>query len=317
MVLTEQDLAEMKLFHGVETDSIIGLLQGCPITALGPQEELIKPGEDSECMYVVLEGEISVHLEDLDSGTVLTLSRGDSVGEIALIDNQPRSAFVVANEDSRVLAISREIFWGLANRIPGIAVNLLILFSARLRGNNDTLVESLKEQKKYRSIAAVDGLTGLHNRRWLDKHLARHIERARVGGELLCVAMIDVDEFKTFNGTYGHQAGDFVLTSVAHCIGSGIRPTDLSARYGGDEFTIIFPHTSAEDAVSAVNRVREVVNALDLVTPLGMNLPGITISVGVAQLQAEQDLEGLVEAADRALYQAKEMGRNRVCKAPL
>ena len=316
MELTRKDLGEIKLFHGVQPDSILGLLQSCPTRELSAKEPLIEPGEESECLYVVLEGKLSVHLESADDEAVLELTRGDSVGELSLIDNRPRSALVVANEPTRVMVISREIFWSLANSSPGVAVNLLIVMSARLRGNNDTILESLKEQEKYRINAMVDGLTGLHNRRWLDEYLRRQMGRAKMGGELLSIAMIDVDHFKKFNDTFGHQAGDFVLTSVARCIGSSVRPTDLSARYGGEEFTIIFPRTSGVNAMSASNRVREAVGSLVLITQAGIELPRITISIGVAEMADKQEMQSLVEAADRALYIAKESGRNKVCQAP-
>ena len=133
--------------------------------------------------------------------------------------------------------------------------------------------------------------------------------------EMLSVAMIDVDHFKNFNDTFGHQAGDFVLVSVAECLNNRLRPTDLTARYGGEEFTIIFPSTPGENAVKAADRLREAVSSLELITPTGVELPTITISIGVAQMNTNQSMQVLVEAADRALYTAKETGRDKVCEA--
>lgn len=168
------------------------------------------------------------------------------------------------------------------------------------------------QRRQYQVSSYVDGLTGLHNRRWLDDLLPRQVSRAVATGESLSVGMIDIDHFKTFNDTFGHQAGDFVLAAVAECLMKSLRPTDLSARYGGEEFTVVFPQTTADDAVIAANRLREAVSSLKLVTPNGVDLPSITVSIGVAQLMGNESFVELVESADRALYTAKREGRDRV-----
>ena len=171
------------------------------------------------------------------------------------------------------------------------------------------------QRREHQELALVDGLTGLYNRRWLDQFLLRQMSRARVSGESLSIAMIDIDHFKNFNDTYGHQVGDFVLVSIADCLRNSLRPTDLTARYGGEEFTVILPQTSGENAMIAAERVRESVSSLNLVTPSGLELPPLTISIGVSELTASESMEQLIEAADRALYTAKESGRNRVHNA--
>ena len=171
------------------------------------------------------------------------------------------------------------------------------------------------QRREHQEFALVDGLTGLYNRRWLDQFLLRQMSRARVSGESLSIAMIDIDHFKNFNDTYGHQVGDFVLVSIADCLRNSLRPTDLTARYGGEEFTVILPQTSGENAMIAAERVRESVSSLNLVTPGGLELPPLTISIGVSELTASESMEQLIEAADRALYTAKESGRNRVHNA--
>ncbi len=171
------------------------------------------------------------------------------------------------------------------------------------------------QRREHQELALVDGLTGLYNRRWLDQFLLRQMSRARVSGESLSIAMIDIDHFKNFNDTYGHQVGDFVLVSIADCLRNSLRPTDLTARYGGEEFTVILPQTSGENAMIAAERVRESVSSLNLVTPGGLELPPLTISIGVSELTASESMEQLIEAADRALYTAKESGRNRVHNA--
>jgi diguanylate cyclase (GGDEF)-like protein len=168
-------------------------------------------------------------------------------------------------------------------------------------------------------LALQDGLTGLANRRQFDATLGKEFSRAMRQGSPLAFAMIDVDYFKRFNDRYGHSAGDDCLRSVANAI-RGQTPTrtgDLAARYGGEEIGILLPNTDEDGAWAVAERMRIAVLALRLEhgdSPLGM----ISISAGVAAVVPERgndDPAVLIEAADRALYAAKNAGRNRVARA--
>ncbi|TFW18399.1 sensor domain-containing diguanylate cyclase [Duganella callida] len=167
--------------------------------------------------------------------------------------------------------------------------------------------------------AMQDGLTGLANRRQFDVTLGNEFSRATRGGGTLAFIMIDVDYFKQYNDLYGHSAGDEVLRAVSKLIRALTprRPGDLTARYGGEEIGILLPSTDASGAWAVAERIREAVEHLQLPhdgSPFGQ----VTLSAGVAMLAPRrgEHLAGmLVEAADKALYQAKSQGRNRVCIA--
>ena len=313
MKLIRKDLEGVPLLTDSDLDIIFGVLKNSPIKKVEAGSAFIKRGDTSESMYIILKGKFTVHVENLKDESIMTLAKGDSVGEIAILDGKPRSAFVVAQTECEVLEIEKDIFWTLVNSSHEIAVNLLLILSARLRGNNDTISESLELQKKYRASAVVDSLTSLNNRKWLNETLPRLIKRISTDRGNLCVAMIDIDHFKNFNDTFGHPAGDFVLSSVAKAYKENIRPTDFAARYGGEEFTLIFPGLSLEEALTAADRVRKTIMALKLTTPDGKKLPQITISLGLAELKEGEKMEALIARADKALYEAKEGGRNRVC----
>jgi diguanylate cyclase (GGDEF)-like protein len=231
---------------------------------------------------------------------------------MSIIDNSPRSAYVVADDVTTLLEISHTTFWDLAAALPQVPINLLHLLVNRVRGNNVTISESRRLQQLYRQHASIDALTGLHNRRWIDEVLPRQLRRSSTNGEPLCVIMIDVDHFKALNDEHGHQAGDFVLFAVAHVLKTCFRPTDLIARYGGEEFTVILPNTDLGGAVRAADRVRVAIERTELNTPSQESLPNVSVSMGVAQLQEGQDHLSLLEVADKALYEAKRQGRNRV-----
>jgi diguanylate cyclase (GGDEF)-like protein len=164
-------------------------------------------------------------------------------------------------------------------------------------------------------LAATDPLTGLANRRSLDQALRHEWFRAQRSGLPLSVLMIDVDHFKAFNDRHGHQGGDDALRWVAKVIGTHVRrPADLVARYGGEEFSVILAETDSAGAQQIADNVRAAVEQLPLVEG-GMS--PITVSIGISTWTTASDisLEQLLFAADKALYQAKESGRNRVVAA--
>jgi diguanylate cyclase (GGDEF)-like protein len=178
---------------------------------------------------------------------------------------------------------------------------------------------TLKRQSDLlRELAFVDGLTGVANRRRLDEALAAEWRRGRRAGAPLALLMIDLDHFKRFNDHYGHQAGDACLQTVASVLAAGLhRPYDLAARYGGEEFACLLPETDAAGACAMAEELRRQVWALAVPHADSPTAPAVTISVGVAAMVPDEhgSPHELVARADRALYEAKAAGRNRVCAA--
>jgi diguanylate cyclase (GGDEF)-like protein len=171
---------------------------------------------------------------------------------------------------------------------------------------------NLRLREKLRVQSIHDSLTGVYNRRYLDEILPREVHRAGRGNYPLSVLLLDIDLFKKFNDTHGHAAGDFVLKNVARILLSFIRESDIACRYGGEEFVIIMPDTSIETAHNRAETLRHEIERNELVYD-DVFLGAITISVGVAAYpQHGKEQDALVKAADEALYQAKQSGRNRV-----
>jgi diguanylate cyclase (GGDEF)-like protein len=159
--------------------------------------------------------------------------------------------------------------------------------------------------------ALVDPLTGLGNRRLFDSRLAEEVARARRHAEPLSLIMIDLDRFKDINDRHGHVAGDDVLGSVGKLLHAHLRVSDIAARYGGDEFSIILPGATKTEAWVVAEKLRSEMQLLRAQS--GENEIQVRASLGVASLSAEHESAlQLLEAADSALYQAKHSGRDRV-----
>ncbi len=172
--------------------------------------------------------------------------------------------------------------------------------------------------EQMRVLSITDALTGLHNRRDFDDGLALYLERVRRDGGELSVVLIDIDRFKAYNDTYGHPAGDACLRRVAGCIrDSAMRPADMAARLGGEEFAVLLPATDLAGAEKVADDIRQAVEAMQL-PHSGAEHGYLTISAGVASVGRDGHIETgleLMEAADHALYAAKAGGRNQVVSA--
>jgi diguanylate cyclase (GGDEF)-like protein len=177
---------------------------------------------------------------------------------------------------------------------------LFLLVVARMGG----LLNRLQLQAtQLAALARTDGLTGLPNRRTGDEELSRACRRAAADGHAVSVAMLDLDHFKDFNDTYGHQAGDRLLVEAATRWRAALAGTDVLARYGGEEFMLIMPFRDAGDAVTLVDSLRAI-------TPAGQ-----TFSAGVAAWEHEEPTAQALHRADLAMYRAKRSGRDRVVSA--
>ena len=185
-------------------------------------------------------------------------------------------------------------------------VTLFVYLTARLRDREERL----------REVAGTDPLTGVANRRRFLEALTLEFERAqRYGGELSCV-MLDLDHFKSINDRYGHAVGDRVLVAAAEAFRGSLRAADVIARWGGEEFVLLLPQTGVTGAHAVAERCRRALEQVDI--PMDGQLISVTVSVGLAVFPGAriESSDALVRSADEALYQAKNLGRNRVVSVP-
>ena len=178
----------------------------------------------------------------------------------------------------------------------------------------EKLSEELAQKNRLlEDLANLDGLTEINNHRFFQNFLDAEINRSIRNERTLSLLLADIDRFKKFNDTYGHQTGDFLLKEFSRVAKSVIREYDLIARYGGEEFVFVLPETGPEDAVAVAEKIRKTIE--DHTFDDGNSTYHVTISIGVASARASVDdfkKDDFIALADEALYEAKNSGRNRV-----
>ncbi len=183
----------------------------------------------------------------------------------------------------------------------------------KLKASRDDIADLQRDLDEVRMQALLDPLTKISNRKAFDENLNRAIIDAEGGRAPLCLLLLDIDHFKRFNDTWGHQTGDQVLRLVAMTLKSNIKGQDTAARYGGEEFAAILPSTDLEGGVIVADNVRKAIQAKELLKrSTNEKLGRITASFGVALFRSGDTASTLIERADRCLYAAKHAGRNRV-----
>ncbi len=194
----------------------------------------------------------------------------------------------------------------LAKSLNSMVENLQVTMTSR-----DELKYEIKErekvEEKLRLLSTTDELTGAYNRRAFNEYLGANIDRAMRYNEHLSMFLLDIDNFKKINDTYGHDVGDLVLKALVRVVRESVRQQDIVARWGGEEFTILLPQTGKDAALQLAERLRKKIAVNDF-----PKVGRITVSIGLAELQVDDTSDAWVKRADLALYQAKDSGRNIV-----
>ena len=307
------------LLDGAEIGNVMDCLQTIEVEA---GKALFEQDDEGREMYVVSSGKVGIclHLSDGGIHEIAEFSKGDFFGEMSIFENAPRSATCLIKEDSQLYMLKDSDFFNLLEQHPSSAIKIIYRMlnsvAGRLRGTSAVLSSLVRWGEKAQKRTITDEMTGVYNRRFLDGVLPDLFRDSKRDGKSLCLIMVDLDYFREINELYSHAMGDKVILAVVDVFRKHLREQDVIARYGGDEFTVVMPGTEPEQAWDLAERIRVDVEALDLLANLDGLIKYVTTSQGLAAYPADaQILEDLRAASDKALYRAKEEGRNRVFRA--
>lgn len=302
-----------------EINSIAGLFS---IHEIGEGEMLFREGDEGNELFIVKSGSVasSIRLPDGGERQIARFMAGNFFGEMSIFENAPRSATCRSLEKSTLLGLHERDFYRMIEAYPDIATKIMYrmlnITAQRLRDTGEFLSDMVHWGEAARRRAITDELTGAYNRRFLDDALVSQIDVARNSGNPLSLIMVDLDYFREINENYGHDAGDRCIMEVMRVFNRHLRETDILARFGGDEFTVLLPDTAPETARDIADRVRTALVGLDLLSAYQGPVKTLSMSAGVASFPGDADeMKKLKDAADKALYRAKENGRNQVACA--
>lgn len=188
----------------------------------------------------------------------------------------------------------------------------MVTFQNLLNYSHENLINILEKNRTLQKEANTDGLTGLFNKRYFLRRITEEYERSKRYSLRCSLIFIDIDHFKRINDGYSHQAGDYVLRIISKILQTTARRTDVLSRFGGEEFVIITPNSNPVEAAYLAHKMRVAVR--DTAFSYNDDSFKITISAGVATFSSHRTVKQIIERADTALYRAKKMGRNRVCR---
>jgi diguanylate cyclase (GGDEF)-like protein len=303
-----EEVATLDLFRDVDLVSIKHLLDHCELTHVEAGATVLEKGDQNRAIFQIIAGKLQVRLREGNEIALVPLGRGACAGELSILSRLDVSAQVVALEETRLLVIPEELVWAMINGSHEFSRNLLQVLAGRVRDSNHRLCVSVNAQEQHARASRIDALTGTYNRRGLDEILERECRRCQRDQVLLVAMLIDVDHFKSVNDRYGHLIGDEVLCAVAERLGYALSPTDLLARFGGEEFVILLLGRAMPEAKKIADRLRREIERTPILTSSGPI--EMTVSIGVTCLEGGDGPRDLLGRADVALYRAKQSGRN-------
>ncbi len=303
-----QKLGQLGLFRGLGASDLMPLADVAEHIVYRPGDPIVRQGDPGESVYLISSGKVEVLARSerdphAPEAVVAWLGPGDAVGELSLLDGQPRFATCVAVEETECLRLERRHFLGALERHWTLTQTLLNVLAQRLRTADKLLAEH-----------ARDPLTGLNSRRALTEIYTREASRSERAAQrssdrnALAILFADVDQFKVINDTHGHIVGDEVLRSVAQTLTAVSRTSDVVARYGGDEFVMLLPEAGEEGAARIATRVRDMLSD----APPGPVPFSISIGTAVYDSENRSSFDDLVAAADSAMYAEKNRNRDAV-----
>ncbi len=305
-------LSKVTIFKKLTNDEILQLVPFFLQKVYTKGSIIFDEGTYGSELFIVADGEVAAFIKLPDAGLreVAHFSPGDFFGDMAIFENDVRSATCIAQTDCTLLSLTASDFFTIINSHPSAAIkimyDMLTVISQRLMKTGSFLTEMIQWGEAARKRSIIDEFTGVYNRSYFEDTITLKMTQEKP----FCLIMIDLDYFRKINDEYSHEVGDKAILSIVDVLKTTFREHDAVCRYGGDEFAVIFDCNDVSGAHQLAEEARQKVNAIDC-KQLGMSNFTLSLSMGIAAFPAF-DKDSVRVKADEALYQAKERGRNRV-----
>ena len=312
-------LKKVEIFSMLNKEELKIIKNNLKYEEISDGNPLFKQGDEGKEMFIVKKGTITTSIK-LPTGEERVLAHfypGDFFGEMSIFENASRSATCKPKEDSSLYSLMADKFFDLLKTHPELAIKImykmLSVTTQRLRNTSGFLTDMVRWGEDASKRAITDQFTGCYNRRFLDDKIEDFYKTAKNNGEPFCLIMIDLDYFRKINDCYGHEIGDNSILEIVRVFKEHLREKDIIARYGGDEFTVLMPETNLKEASEVACRIGKKVAELPYLRDKDGEVKQLTTSQGIASFpESATELNLLKERADKALFKAKENGRNRV-----
>jgi diguanylate cyclase (GGDEF)-like protein len=305
-------LSKVTIFKKLTQDEILQLVPYLSQKDYAKDSIIFDEGTYGSELFIVASGEVAafITLPDGNLREVARFTTGDFFGDMAIFENDVRSATCIAQTNCTLLSLTASNFFTIINSHPSAAIkimyDMLTVISQRLMKTGSFLTEMIQWGEAARKRSIIDEFTGVYNRSYFEDTITLKMTQEKP----FCLIMVDLDYFRKINEEYSHEVGDRAIFAIVDVLKTTFRETDALCRYGGDEFAVIFDGNDVTHAYTLAEKARHNVNKIDCHT-LGMENFKLSLSMGIAAFPTF-DRDSVRAKADEALYIAKESGRNCV-----
>ncbi len=301
-------LSRLGLFGAVDLEQCAGLLANCNSKILKAGELLLYKDQNNHSMFVIVDGHLGLHLHE-EAPAVVTLNPGDTVGEMSVIGGQPVSAFVKAQNDCKVLEIPEKLLWEFISTDINFARNLMKLFVKRMLDLNRLVYQQLREEERNSIKADKDEFTGMYTKQWLKETLPYEMTRCSMRNRTLTMLMLEVDRFQNLANTYGQYTANKIFQAIANAVQIELRGMDMAVKIDEGCMALILIGTDESQALNVSNRLHNAVKQIVLNDERISEK--FTVSIGVAEMAAEDYADLLIARTQAALARASSEGGNQ------
>lgn len=307
-------LDETPLFQGIPHKILSPIFRDSMQISLAKGELLLSPGVINEHVYIIISGQLSVHLSlsNLDESLAI-LNTGECVGEMSILVDSKVSAYVIAKTDCQLLAIGYSAFWSLIKGSNESARNMLNILVQRIRLGNEVIADSLLNQDKApEKVTVFDSQTGLYNQHGMQEEFDRMLQLCVANKQPLCLIILKVDETSNKLASDRLLGDELAIHPIAQTILASLRPGDLAAHMSGNKFALLLANLPLTDATATAEKLRATICQIGIRLPDGNSLAPVTISAGVSKANEDDTWNTLKTKAGQALERAIDAGRNRI-----